>query len=383
MKGHAEIAGGGIGGLALGTLLCQRGWSVRVHERSPEIREIGAGIYIKENSIRVMEEAGMFAKLADRGIRLEKAQVRDCDGKLLLERPHNQMSARVYVFTRQALIEEWRDAAISSGVDLVTNSRVVGSEPSGKLLLEGGHEISADLVVGCDGFSSQVRESLKIGATSHKLPTLINRYLLPHRRFTQELITTENYAGQRRIGVTPCAENMSYIFLVAPIKELIANQIPLDVKNWVSMFPNLSEMLHELSLTEGTSHQYCLVRCPKWQKGKVALLGDAATGMPPTLGQGAGLTIMNARALAEALDRSPCVEVALPKWESAVRNVSDLTQNWALRYDWITRTCPPSLSWLKPHFMGTMQAIPAINRRMRIADRGMDLILPKVIAKTN
>ena len=46
MKGHAEIAGGGIGGLALGTMLRQRGWTVRVHERSEEIREIGAGIYI-------------------------------------------------------------------------------------------------------------------------------------------------------------------------------------------------------------------------------------------------------------------------------------------------------------------------------------------------
>ena len=40
MKGHAEIAGGGIGGLCLGMMLAQRGWTVRVHERSEEIREI-------------------------------------------------------------------------------------------------------------------------------------------------------------------------------------------------------------------------------------------------------------------------------------------------------------------------------------------------------
>ena len=380
MKGHAEIAGGGIGGLTLGTLLCQRGWTVRVHERSPEIREIGAGIYIKDNSIRVMEEAGMFQALARRGIRLDKAQVRDSSGRLLLERPHQQPSTRVYVFSRQALIEEWRDAALAAGVEIVNSSPVAAAEPAGALLLEDGRRIQADLVVGCDGFNSKVRESLRLGATSQKLPTMINRYLVPHRRFTRELITTENYAGQRRIGVTPCGEEHSYIFTVAPLAEAAANRLPLEVDNWAAMFPNLRELLHDLAGMEGSSFQYGLVRCPHWQKGRVALVGDAATGMPPTLGQGAGLTIMNARALAEALARAPTVEEALPKWERAVRQVSDLTQNWALRYDWITRTCPPQLAWLKPVFLATMRAVPAINRRMRIADRGMDVILPRVRA---
>ena len=42
----AEIAGGGIGGLATATLLARDGWRVRVHERGDQIREIGAGIYI-------------------------------------------------------------------------------------------------------------------------------------------------------------------------------------------------------------------------------------------------------------------------------------------------------------------------------------------------
>src|SRR4051812_50093833 len=104
MKGHAEIAGGGIGGLALGTMLRQRGWTVRVHERSAEIREIGAGIYIKQNSIRVMEEVGMFPQLAARGVRLQQARLKDPQGRVLLTRPHDTEATRVYVFSRQALI---------------------------------------------------------------------------------------------------------------------------------------------------------------------------------------------------------------------------------------------------------------------------------------
>src|SRR5882757_10749860 len=42
---HAEIAGGGFGGLTAATALAQRGWSVRLHEKGPELRAFGAGIY--------------------------------------------------------------------------------------------------------------------------------------------------------------------------------------------------------------------------------------------------------------------------------------------------------------------------------------------------
>ena len=378
MKGHAEIAGGGIGGLALGTMLRQRGWTVRVHERSEEIREIGAGIYIKDNSIRVMEEVGMFPRLAARGTRLQQARLKDPQGNVLLTRPHDTDATRVYVFSRQALIEEWRDAALAAGVEVVTGSTVSGADPGGALILENGERCKADLVVGCDGVWSRVRESLSLRARASQLPTVINRFLLPHRRFTPEPVTTEHYAGQRRIGITPSGEALTYVFTVSPLSDAASNVLPFPVENWLAEYPQLGDLFEDLRATGGTSFQYCLVRSPQWQKGRVALVGDAATGMPPTLGQGAGLTIMNARALAEALERSQSVDAALPQWESAVRFVSDMTQNWALRWDWISRTCPPQFAWMKPVFLATLRAMPSINRRMRIADRGLEVILPRL-----
>jgi 2-polyprenyl-6-methoxyphenol hydroxylase-like FAD-dependent oxidoreductase len=380
MKGHAEIAGGGIGGLALGTMLRQRGWTVRVHERSAEIREIGAGIYIKQNSIRVMEEVGMFPQLAARGVRLQQARLKDPQGRVLLMRPHDTEATRVYVFSRQALIEEWRNAALAAGVDVVTGSAALAADPAGELVLETGRRFKADLVVGADGFGSRVRESLQLGAQSSLLPTVINRFLIPNRRFTPEDVTTEHYAGQRRIGIAPAGPDLTYVFTVSPLADTASNLLPMPVDEWLSHYPLLGDLFRELAATEGTSFQYCLVRCPTWQKGRVALVGDSATGMPPTLGQGAGLTIMNARALAEALERSSSVEQALPQWEHAVRFVSDMTQDWALRWDWISRTCPPQFAWLKPLFLGALRAIPSINRRMRIADRGLDVILPRLRA---
>ena len=68
---HAEIAGGGLAGLTTATALAQRGWSVRLHERGRELREIGAGIFMWENALRVLEEIGAFDEAVHRAERID------------------------------------------------------------------------------------------------------------------------------------------------------------------------------------------------------------------------------------------------------------------------------------------------------------------------
>ena len=57
---HAEIAGAGLAGVATAIALADRGWSVRVHEAASEQREIGAGLYVWENGLRVLEALGVY-----------------------------------------------------------------------------------------------------------------------------------------------------------------------------------------------------------------------------------------------------------------------------------------------------------------------------------
>src|SRR5476651_715331 len=52
---HAEIAGGGFAGLTAAVALRQRGWSVRLNEKGPELRAFGAGIVLWHNGLRVLE----------------------------------------------------------------------------------------------------------------------------------------------------------------------------------------------------------------------------------------------------------------------------------------------------------------------------------------
>src|SRR5690349_733015 len=86
VKRHAEIAGAGIAGLGFALMLARDGWTVRVHERSPRIRELGTGIQIKNNAIEVLEEIGLFNRLQPLGFKLERARHRDSRGKVMQER---------------------------------------------------------------------------------------------------------------------------------------------------------------------------------------------------------------------------------------------------------------------------------------------------------
>ncbi|VCU71327.1 6-hydroxynicotinate 3-monooxygenase precursor [Pigmentiphaga humi] len=369
MTRKAEISGGGIGGLAVATMLANDGWRVRVHEQGPEIREIGAGIYVKNNSLEVLGHLGVIDRIRDRGTVLEKAQIRFADGRIRQER-RLAGAAQVHTYARQTLIEGLRDAAMDAGVEVNTNSRVVGVDADALVTQDGGRH-PADLIVAADGVHSTIRQSLGIGGGFTELPTRIDRFLVRSRRFTPELQTVEHWSGHRRIGVTPAGPEHTYVYMVAPSRETAATRLPLDVGDWAAHFPLLRSLFEHIGDLPATQYSYGAVDCPRWSAGRVAILGDAAHGLPPTLGQGAGLTLMNAMALTVMLREAEDIPRVLSAWEQRVRFISDRTQRWSRYYDAFTRQWPQSLHFVHPLVVWGFGKLGFLNNRMRIADRGL------------
>ena len=63
------IIGGGIGGLTAALALAREGFPVRVVERSAEFGEIGAGIQLAPNALRILDGLGVLPDLAALGVR--------------------------------------------------------------------------------------------------------------------------------------------------------------------------------------------------------------------------------------------------------------------------------------------------------------------------
>src|SRR5262245_63555153 len=79
----AHVIGGGLAGMAVAACLARRNWDVTVHERSSELREIGAGIFLKENSLRVLEELGCYDSVVSRSNWIKHTFIKDHPGHYL------------------------------------------------------------------------------------------------------------------------------------------------------------------------------------------------------------------------------------------------------------------------------------------------------------
>ena len=129
-----------------------------MHERADRLRTTGAGIYIYENGLRVLEAVGAFEAAVKGAPFAHTREVRDGNDRLISV--HRWAGSRVFSIVRQNVINALAAAAARAGVEIVTNSAAASATPDGELMLADGRRIKADLIVGADGSNSRLRDSL-------------------------------------------------------------------------------------------------------------------------------------------------------------------------------------------------------------------------------
>lgn len=317
------IIGGGIGGLTTAIALRSLGIEARVLERSPTLGTVGAGITIQCNASAVYDALGVDF-LPEDTVSIGRFEMISSRGKAVLEGDSDELglpfaSLNVHRAELQATLLrhlEARGGTLELGRQLVR----VGEETGGAVAhFADGQAISADLIIGADGVHSTVRRSLFGDQPLRYSGQTCWRFAEPVTT-TVPIITTERWSQGRRCGLVPLSRSRVYGYLVlsAPPDTATAETATIAHVQRIfgGMHPGMDEVLELLVAREAAGepvgvHHGDLSEQPalSYGRGRVVLLGDAAHAMTPNMGQGAGMAIEDAAALALAL----CSGAATPE----------------------------------------------------------------------
>jgi 2-polyprenyl-6-methoxyphenol hydroxylase-like FAD-dependent oxidoreductase len=337
--GHAEIVGAGFGGLVAAIALCQRGWTVRVHERRDSLRGEGYGIAIHNNMAHIFRSCGILERVLAGGMKIDRRDSVDTHGNVVMSRKTVRSPYRI---DRQHIIALLAERAREAGAEILFNSHIVEVDPAGAVILEGGQRFEASLVIAADGINSAIREQL--GLLKHRIWGRDCGVRVTIPRLPEEIATDaregtvmiEAWADKRRVLYCPVTKGEFYVLLTCTAADAAACTTPIDPDAWARSFPFMRDLLVRIRDTadwpQSRWDRFQTIRLKRWSSGRVAVLGDAAHAMPPYLAQGAGHAMMNALGLAAALQEAPTIEAAFRQWERRERPLTEHTQRWTRIY---------------------------------------------------
>ncbi|XPS95368.1 hypothetical protein M3J09_004659 [Ascochyta lentis] len=373
---HLEVAiiGGGITGLALAIGLLQRNIKFRIYERAHTFREIGAGIAFTPNAERAMTALNpalhaAFRKVASQN---EEDYFYYMDGyKYNEENPgHEETMLKLYLGERgfegcrrpdfmAEMVKLIPAEYIELDKDLVSVSEEEEEDEKIRLSFRDCSTATADVVIGCDGIHSIMRELMFGPGHPSCSPSYSHKYairsLIPmdKARAALGVFKTSNrimHCGPGAHALTfPVANNeiLNVVAFVTDSKDWMAPDgkfvVPATKAEAAKAFSkfspvvqNLMELLPE-QLEKWAVFDTYERPVPSYIDGRLCLAGDAAHASSPHHGAGAGCGIEDCLALVELLQIvSSYPRISRP---TAVRGALRVYNN--MRYDrsqWIMDT---------------------------------------------
>jgi len=348
---QALIAGGGIGGLAAALAASRAGWDVRLFERASAFSEVGAGIQLGPNVVKVLHGWGLADALQAVAAFPERLQVRSAvSGQALGELPLGDAMAQrygaPYLSIHRADLHAVLLRAAQQHADLKLHlSRPLQSfsQTAQAVTVRAGDGpgIEGDALIGADGVWSTVRQELLGDGLPRRTGHLAYRALMPQAKLPERLRSQQVTAwlGPRMHVVQYPVRGGESLNIVAIVHGEVAAEADLwdhsaNAADLAAATAGCCSTLREtLDAIDGWRLWVLHDRVPmqgahQHAVGRVALLGDAAHPMRPYLAQGAGMAIEDAaelgRALAQALD--PALDVptmlqryALNRWQRNAR----------------------------------------------------------------
>ena len=314
------ISGGGIGGLTAALCCLHHGAEVIVLEQTPELDEVGAGIQIPPNAMKVFAALGLDTALAERAFRPLAIEARMGRSGLKLFHiplaehavkrwgaPYLHIHRADYIAVLAAALRTQSPDALQLGGKVADYSQ---TEDLVEVRLADGRRISGDALIGADGIHSPVREQMLGAEKPIFTGNIAWRAVVPMAALGAHAPrpTACVWMGPGKHCVTYRLRRGALANFVGVVERDdwtaeswtergTREEALADFADW---HPTITRLLGEAD----TLYRWALfdrAPLPRWVDGRVALLGDAAHPMLPFMAQGAAMAVEDAWVVAREM----------------------------------------------------------------------------------
>ena len=337
-QGKVLVIGGGIGGLALSLFLKKAGIASAIYEAFPHKEGVGGGFNIAPNGMNVFNALGLAEKIIARGSVALEMCFRNERGRVLARfrngsvEKYGQLAVSL---TRSALYEVLRDEMNAQGLEINYEKRLKTiTQDTTKVVAHfaDGTNAEGDILIGADGIHSQTRSIILpngpkpayVGIVA--VGGLVLESAVPSMSRRDKQSVNFTYGPKGFFGYMGVHDgNVMWWSNLPREKELTREE--LAVLSLESIKKEMLAIYHGYhqpieSLISNTQSPLKLnigdIRSlPKWHKGRVLLIGDAAHAVSPNAGQGASIALEDAMYLAKLLrDSSGNYEQVFTQFET-------------------------------------------------------------------
>ncbi|MGE3267328.1 MAG: FAD-dependent monooxygenase [Chloroflexota bacterium] len=320
------IIGGGIGGAAAANALLQRGLDVRVYEQASALTEVGAGVALQSNGLRVLRRLGFGDEIIRYGARWTDAQLLRADGTFIFQQPsENEFCGMHRADLLGMLAGRLPAEVIQTGHRCVSFAQ---DDEQAVLTFANGARVTADVVIGADGIHSVLQPHVVEPSAPTPSGAMAYRGIIPAASVDWPAGVMRNWLGAgKRFMVYPVRANqlINYVGFVPTDEQMKESwSAPGNPAGLAAEFAGWAPLVGAVLDQVTTCFRWGLYDrepLPRWSRGRLTLLGDAAHPMLPHAGQGANQAIEDGIALATILaqaDRASVPE-ALQTYESVRR----------------------------------------------------------------
>ena len=324
----ALIVGSGVGGMAAAWWLLKHGWHPIVLEKNPAIRTDGYMLGLSGLGYTIAGEMGLMPELREKHRPIHENVYFGRDGRELWRAKYQELLGHQdwITLSRTDLVHTLRQA-LPQDLDLRFGTSVTAIEEDENGItatLSDGSTCRTALLIGADGARSTIRR-LHFGPDSDFVRPLGYRFAgfqlqdtlgLGHDflSFAEPGRLTEFYTlSEGRLATLYAWKTEDHGYVTPEDRLRTLREAYSDAHETA---------LHYIDSLVDDSTLYFdnleLVEMPRWSSGRVVLLGDAAHCLTLISGQGAGMAITSAKALAEELSERSVPE-ALAGHEKRLR----------------------------------------------------------------